>query len=247
METVRHDVLRRVVQEIKQAKGTKPRFTIGFRAWQWIVWSCSGCKIWHQKWCAGNPEEWHGFTEVSASALRLNRIVTEALLAAGLSAISLQPCASAICVDGQIEKIAEEPILAALDVGLIPVIHGDVAFDTVRGGTIVSTEEVMMALAENIRPSWLLLAGETEGVFDLEKQVISTITAETINDVESALGGSRGTDITGGMASKVHGMLGLVATYPKMQIRIFSGLIEDELRNILIDPTKSRGTHILQK
>ena len=106
---------------------------------------------------------------------------------------------------------------------------------------------MMMALAKNIRPSWLLLAGETKGVYDLDGQIIPAITSENINEIESALGGSRGTDITGGMASKVHSMLNLVATYPTMQIRIFSGLIEDELQSILIDPTKRKGTLILQK
>ena len=35
---------------------------------------------------------------------------------------------------------------------------GDVAFDALRGGTIVFTEEAMAALAGALRPSWLLLA-----------------------------------------------------------------------------------------
>ena len=246
VEAVRFDVLHRVVQEIRAAKEQNPNLRLvlghGSGSFGHVVGAKYGTR--HG---VNNAEEWRGFTEVSASALRLNRIVTEALLATGLSAISLQPCASTICVDGKIESIAAQPLEAALNAGLVPVIHGDVAFDKTRGGVIVSTEEVMMALADEIRPSWLLLAGETEGVYDLEKNVIPTICSTNIQEVESALGGSRGTDVTGGMATKVHSMLDLVATHPDMQIRIFSGLIASELETILINPITNKGTRIYQK
>ncbi len=245
VEAVRFDVLQRVAQEIKEAKVQNPdlRLVLGHGSGSFghVVGAKYGTR--HG---VSDAEAWRGFTEVSASALRLNRIVTEALLETGLSAISLQPCASVTCIDGKIDRIAAAPVLAALNAGLVPVIHGDVAFDTVRGGVIVSTEEVMMALAGEIRPSWLLLAGETDGVYDLQQVVISDISVTNIHQVESALGGSRGTDVTGGMATKVHSMLALVAAHPTMQIRIFSGLIANELKTILIDPTTARGTRIFQ-
>ena len=95
-----------------------------------------------------------------------------ALLAAGVGAVGLPPSASAVVVDGQIQQLAVAPVVAALDAGLLPVVFGDVAFDTVRGGTIISTEEVLGYLARALRPAWLLLAGETDGVYDAAGQVI---------------------------------------------------------------------------
>lgn len=41
---------------------------------------------------------------------------------------------------------------AALDAGLVPVIHGDVAFDEERGGTVASTEEIFSYLAREMAP-----------------------------------------------------------------------------------------------
>ena len=243
VEAVRYDVLKRVVAEIQQAKCDNPDLQLvlghGSGSFGHVVGAKYGTRN-----GVKTTEAWRGFTEVSASALRLNRIVTEALLAGDLSAISLQPCASTICTDGQITQISTEPILAALDAGLIPVIHGDVAFDTVRGGTIVSTEEVMMALADVIRPSWLLLAGETNGVYDLAGEIIPDISRANIAEVEAALGGSRGTDVTGGMATKVHSMLTLVDAQPSMQIRIFSGLFVGELKQVLAQPNQPIGTRL---
>ncbi len=246
VEAVREDVLKRVVQEIKAAKTANPNLRLvlghGSGSFGHVVGAQYGTRD-----GVRSSAEWHGFTEVSASALRLNRIVTEALLHEGLAVISLQPCASAICADGQITQISTAPILAALAAGLLPVIHGDVAFDTVRGGTIVSTEEVMMAVADEIRPFWLLLAGETNGVYDLSGDIIPTISHANISDVEAALGGSRGTDVTGGMATKVHSMLTLVDQQPSMRIRIFSGLNAGELYHVLMQPDQPIGTLITLK
>lgn len=187
--------------------------------------------------------EWRGFVDVSDSALRLNRAVTAALLQAGVAAISLSPSASAVVSDGKIESLAVEPIKAALAAGLVPVIHGDVAFDTVRGGTILSTEEVMTYLAPHLRPSRLLLAGEVPGVYDLEKNVISHISDENFEAVKVALGGSRGADVTGGMATKVRDMLALSARLNRLEISIFSGLDAGNIA-VMLARSASLGTTI---
>jgi isopentenyl phosphate kinase len=188
--------------------------------------------------------QWLGFAEVSASALRLNRFVTEALLAHDLPAISLQPAASAVCEDGHVTGLAVDPIIAALEAGLLPVIHGDVAFVSVRGGTIISTEEIMTYLVAGLRPTWLLLAGETGGVLDADKQLVPVISQANYRQLQSAIGRSRGTDVTGGMGSKVRTMLDLVGAYPQLSIRIFSGMIPGQLRQVLSSPQTPVGTLI---
>lgn len=190
-------------------------------------------------------EQWHGFAEVSDSAARLNRAVTAALLAAGVPAVSLQPSASAVCEDGRIVQMAAEPVTAALQAGLLPVVYGDAAFDRVRGGTIISTEEIMAYLCDLLRPGWLLLAGETPGVFDLEGQIVLQITAENLPGLAAALGGSRGTDVTGGMAVKVQQALELTAAYPGLQVRIFSGLEPGLLTQLLQRPEMDAGTRLV--
>ena len=65
---------------------------------------------------------------------RLNHLVMAALLDAGIPAFCLQPSALVECEDGRIRSVQVGPVKAALAAGLAPVIYGDVAFDTVRGG-----------------------------------------------------------------------------------------------------------------
>lgn len=187
-------------------------------------------------------EQWAGFAQVSDAAARLNRLVCGALLAAGVPAVSLQPSASARCWDGEIVEMATRPVRAALDAGLVPLVYGDVAFDTVRGGTIVSTEEVLAYLAREMTPSWFLLAGETDGVYDEAGAVIPRISEENFGAFAEALGGSHGTDVTGGMAAKVRGMLDLAAAHPGLAVRIFSGMRAGRVREALLRPGAGDGT-----
>ena len=185
---------------------------------------------------------WLGYAEVAAAAGRLNRLVTDALLAAGVPVLSLQPSASARCRDGALVALDLAPVRAALAHGLVPLVYGDVALDDVRGGTIVSTEEIFLTLARALRPGRILLVGEAPGVLDGAGAVIARLRPEDGTWVQAGLGGSAGVDVTGGMDSKVNAMLALVAEQPGLAVRVFSGLPAGELTRALLDPAYPAGT-----
>jgi isopentenyl phosphate kinase len=189
------------------------------------------------------PEEWLGFAEVATVARRLNGLVTDALADAGLPVMSIQPSASAQCADGKITGMDTAPIHMALAQGIVPLVYGDVALDSVRGGTIISTETIFFFLAEHMNPNQIFLLGEVEGVFDPLGTVIPRITPENLDSISSALGGSHGTDVTGGMASKVRHMVALVQAMPGLQIRIFGGTTPGQIESALLG-TSTPGTLI---
>jgi len=163
----------------------------------------------------------------------LNRLVVDAARAAGLPVLNLPPSASAVCRDGVIQSLALEPLRAALAHDLVPLVFGDVALDEARGGTIVSTEDVFRFLAGRLPPERILLAGIEPGVLTTwpDGEVISQVTAGTSLD---GLGGSRATDVTGGMASKVREMLTLCEAVPGTRVHIFSGVTPGLVRAALL-------------
>ena len=118
------------------------------------------------------------------------------------------------------------PIQAALSNGLLPVIHGDVVFDEIRGGTILSTEDLFAHLALNStrsascwpdwKPGYGLISRPHE-------HLLAEITPGTFPQHASGLGAATGADVTGGMHSKVTEMLALVEQIPDLEILIFSG------------------------
>ncbi|MGB1252394.1 MAG: isopentenyl phosphate kinase [Candidatus Promineifilaceae bacterium] len=242
-ETIRPNVVRRIAAEIAAARAAMPSLRLLLGHGSGSFGHVAAAKY-GTRGGVNSAEQWRGFAEVAAAAARLNAIMVDALLEAGVPVLSLTSHGSAHVEDGKITHINHETIVKALDAGLVPLVMGDVAFDTVRGGTIISTEEIFTFLAAKLQPSWLLLAGETNGVYDLNREVIPLITHQTLPHIREALGGSRGIDVTGGMLTKVQTMLALVEQHPQLSIRIFSGLASDSLKNALTAPQTPQGTRI---
>jgi isopentenyl phosphate kinase len=114
----------------------------------------------------------------------------------------------------------------ALGVGLAPVIYGDVIFDEVRGGTILSTEDLFGHLARALNPDRILLAGLEAAVwedFPARTRKVESITPRTFSKFAENIEKSANVDVTGGMKSKVSQMLDLVQQNPLLKIQIFSG------------------------
>ena len=191
-----------------------------------------------------------GYVETGAAAARLNRIVMDIALDAGLPAVSMQPSASAICDDGRLIELAVRPLEIALQNSLLPLVFGDVAFDLQRGCTIASTEMIFDFLARRLHPARVLLVGQVNGVFsadplrDPSARRILHVTPATFATVRDMLGGSHGVDVTGGMLTKVGLMVDLVQAVPAMRAQIISGETDGLLRECLIHDDNEEGTTI---
>jgi isopentenyl phosphate kinase len=189
-----------------------------------------------QKQGVGMRAYWHGFTEVWHEAAALNKIVMNALRQANISAMAVPPSASVIAKNGKVVSWNLEPIKRALLEGIAPVVYGDVVFDDARGGTILSTEDLFMHLAREMRPQRILLAGIEDGVyadFPARKHKVESVTPESYEKIRSSVGASASTDVTGGMDSKVQQMLSLVEEIPDISVQLFSGEKAGNLKRVL--------------
>jgi isopentenyl phosphate kinase len=184
---------------------------------------------------------WNGFSEVWFRASQLNRFVMEALNNAAIPSISFPPSALVNARDGNIQHWDLTALHTALKAGLIPVIYGDIVFDEVRGGVVLSTEALLFYLAHQLSLKRVLLAGLEAAVwadFPARLKIVRKITPSTFNSISGKLGASQGMDVTGGMRSKVEEMLRLVQQIPSLNVQIFSGEesgnIEKALRGDLL-------------
>jgi len=172
-----------------------------------------------------SADEWKGFAQVWYEARALNQIVTEQFADAGLPVISLPPSAAAIATDGKVSQWDFTPIQAAFEHGLVPIIQGDVIFDTIRGGTILSTEELFCHLAGILHHDLILIGGSEDGVWeDYPKRthLLARITPAEYPEIAQKIFPSGAVDVTGGMASKVAAMVDLVRTQPELSVIIFN-------------------------
>ena len=169
---------------------------------------------------------WRGFAEVWYRASQLNRYVIDALHEAGISAMAIQPSASIVAKNGAIRHWELSSLELALEAEIVPVIYGDMVFDSVKGGAILSTEVLMFYLAHHLKPKRVLLAGIEAAVwadFPARQQRVEKVTPSSYKELANKVGGSHGVDVTGGMKSKVEEMLSLVEQIPNLNVQIFSG------------------------
>lgn len=195
--------------------------------------------------------DWMGFALTAAAALRLNRIVVDELLAAGVPALALQPSATLRSAGGALAGWETATIGQALDRGLLPVIHGDVAFDEAQGSAIISTEQLLAYLALGqpaLRPARIILVGEA-GVFTADPRSepqarrIARIDRGNIAQVLLGAGASHGADVTGGMRSKVELMWRLAEALPGLTVQLI-GPAPGLLTRALLGQAAGEGTTI---
>jgi isopentenyl phosphate kinase len=247
--TARPDVIRRLGREIKQTLDGRPALRL-------VVGHGSGSyghvvgKKYRTREGVVNAESWRGFVETAAAAARLNRLVTDLLLEEGVPVVSFQPSAAARCRGGRLVTFDTLPLRQVLEAGLVPLVYGDVALDAVQGFTIISTEQIFEAVARELPPARIVLAGVVDGVYEADPLAqpgaarYAEITPDNWREVEAALGGSHGTDVTGGMLSKVRAMVDLVLARPSLRIHIISGEIPGNVASALADSDCRIGTLI---
>lgn len=248
-ETPRLDVIERVAAEIAEARQQIPGLRLVIGHGSGSFGHVAGNRY-DTRSGVRSDADWYGFAVVADAAARLNRIVTAALLASNIPAWTIQPSVGLRCADGTVVAGPESTVLAALSNGLAPVVHGDVALDSVRGATIASTEEVFDWLAYSVPVSRLILLGEVDGIYtadplmDPNAEIIRHISPQTIDSVQGGLGGSAGVDVTGGMAAKVAQSIGMVQRHPNIEIVVCSGLYPGNVLRALTEPDVQIGTRI---
>jgi len=246
-QTPRERVIRRAAQEIEEALDEAPdlRLVLGHGSGSFGHSPASKYRL-HKG--LFESDDWWGYAETGAVAARLNRLVSDILLAQGIPVLTLQPSASALCHDGQLVHLETAPLREALKRQLVPVVYGDVSFDRVRGTAIISTEQIFAYLSPYLDPQRIILAGQVEGVFtgdplrDSAARLLKEISASKLSELEKMLTGSHGIDVTGGMLAKVRTMCQLIEAQPSLTVRFISGKQEGLIKRALLSSEVQEGT-----
>ena len=181
-----------------------------------------------------NQREGLGFQQVWYSARSLDQIILAQAQSLSLPLIAFPPSASITADNRRIHTWNLQPLLRSFEMGLIPLVYGDVVSDLTLGGTILSTEDLFVHLAHSLYPDRILLAGRVEGVYadyPFNQQLLPHLSA--YSDTSTFLQGSASPDVTGGMVTKVQAMQALCQELPGLSIQIFSAVAPGALRYAL--------------
>lgn len=147
-----------------------------------------------------------GVYETHTAVSSLNTAVVTALRDAGVEAIGIHPLDLCLAEDGRLVSFETRHIAEMTEHGIVPVLHGDVVMDRLRGSCIVSGDQLVTRLAVALGSGRVGLATDVPGVLANGSVVprIDRATAATLD-----VGGSGKTDVTGGMRGKIAELLAL--------------------------------------
>jgi isopentenyl phosphate kinase len=152
-------------------------------------------------------ENRRGIFETHQAVGDLNTAVVAALRSSGVEAVPIHPLHGFEASDGQLVPHHLGHLRRMIELGLVPVIHGDVVMDQVRGASIVSGDQLIRILAKDLEMDRVGLATDVPGLLAEDASVVRELRRSTAHQV--TIGRSDYIDVTGGMEGKIAELLSL--------------------------------------
>ncbi|MFA0833843.1 MAG: isopentenyl phosphate kinase [Methanobacterium formicicum] len=187
-----------------------------------------------------------GFTLTQNSVKNLNHFVCHYLLKYEIPAVAVPPSSFIITENKRIKSANLEIVEKYLEMGLVPVLYGDVVMDTDESiqMAVVSGDQLVNYLSKELQPERIILGSDVDGIYDSDPKTHSQ--AQLLEEVKSMedlkfLEGARTVDVTGGMAGKLTELLELAGKGIESELINVGceGLLESALKG-----EKVRGTII---
>ncbi|GAB3683868.1 isopentenyl phosphate kinase [Salinarchaeum chitinilyticum] len=137
----------------------------------------------------------------------LNRFVVQRLREHEVPAVPVHPLSVADRDASGALTLPTGQVATLLEEGFVPVLHGDGVAHAGEGVSVLSGDEIVVSLAESLAADRVGVCSTVPGVLDDDGDVVDSI--GVFEDVESLLGASDATDVSGGMAAKVRELLAL--------------------------------------
>ena len=141
-----------------------------------------------------------GFWEIQKAMRRFNNIVIDTLQSYDIPAVSIQPSSFVVFGDNLIFDTSA--IKEMLKRNLVPTIHGDITVDDKDGYKIISGDDIVPYLANELKADLILYATDVDGVL-INNKPIKRIDKDNIDEILGYLSGSNSIDVTGGMRYKI--------------------------------------------
>ena len=187
-----------------------------------------------------------GFSRTHQAMVRLNALVVDSLLDAGVPAASVAPSSFIVTEDRRIADLNATVVKRYTDSGFVPVLYGDAVLDSERKFTILSGDQLAVRLALDLEAGRLLFGVDVDGVFTANPKLVPE--ARLIEELSLAnargmvkIGESLGTDVTGGMLGKV--TEAAAAVEAGIEVRIVNALKPGVVRGVLTGE-KVSGTRL---
>ena len=188
-----------------------------------------------------NKNKLYGATLTRLAVQKLNTQIFNIFLENGLPVLPVHTSSTIIQENKKISTLNTKIIMETINNNFIPLLYGDMAFDTICGMSISSGDSSTAHLAKNLNIKKILLATDVQGIFtkDPYKHPNATLVKETtLSNIFSTqainLTKSHNTDTTDGMKGKLHSFNRLLQSKNvTQQIILFDGTNPENYAKLL--------------
>ncbi len=177
-----------------------------------------------------------GAAYTRASVQRLNTEILDIALSAGLPTLTLHTGALIAQKRGHIETLHTAPLTSALKEKYVPILYGDMVFDSALGMSVCSGDAIVADIVKYFPISKVFFASDVDGIYtkdphrDTHAILLETLSLRNMSEV--TLGASHNTDVTGGLKGKIDACKDLFKKSSLKEIHVFNGLAEENFAKI---------------
>ncbi|MBT3284236.1 isopentenyl phosphate kinase family protein [Candidatus Bathyarchaeota archaeon] len=153
-----------------------------------------------------DKSQFFGFSETHQAMVKLNQVIVDLLLKAGVPAFAISPSSMIRTDSKRLNELDIGLIKGFIELGLVPVLYGDAVLDSQQTFAILSGDQLIAKLSNNLGADRVIFGSDVDGIFtDNPKLSPDAMLIETvsISSHEANVGATTHTDVTGGMLGKL--------------------------------------------
>jgi isopentenyl phosphate kinase len=150
-----------------------------------------------------------GFSKTHEAMVFLNNLIVRNLLDQDVPAFSMAPSSFIITSKGRIQTYNYKPLIKAVDMHLVPVLHGDAVLDFDKGFAVLSGDQIVAHIALKLKAEKIIMGIDVDGLYDSDPKLnpsahfIPNIKLEQLEKLKNTLTRTSLIDVTHGMMGKI--------------------------------------------
>ncbi len=147
-----------------------------------------------------------GFSETHQAMVKLNGVIVDILLKAGIPAFAFSPSSMLHTIGKRLKELNTGLIKEYIDLGMVPVLYGDAVLDSEQTFAILSGDQLIIKLSNDLGANRVIFGLDVDGIFTDDPKLnpdAKLIETFSIGNIEANVGDTTHTDVTGGMRAKL--------------------------------------------
>jgi isopentenyl phosphate kinase len=185
------------------------------------------------------PNQILGLAETHHAMVKFNSYLIEQFLESNYPVLSIQTSSIFIKDSEVISTKSLDVIGTTLDLGIIPILYGDIILDKKGSFSIISGDQIILALCQHLNSyniSKVVFAMESDGLYIIDKnnnensKLVTECYSSELDNLNLADLGQK-IDVTGGIKSKLNFIKTICKS--KIPVQLINGLIEGYIQKSL--------------